>query len=213
MDMQPQSEAPCDRDETPAERTARHLRMLRELAEIGMTLARKVGQAAEQAAEPKPADVEYVGPQPQTPTIWGLAFSRVSRVVHQSIALEARIEAGCGAAGPLRARAWPTERGADPRWREPHRTVFRAAGAANDRLADPETETRLDGARVEAVIAAIRGDLGIGADRSVGPENADEAPEPAASRTTWHPPPAGPDGAPDEHGGWSRRPASGLDPP
>ena len=60
------------------ERTERHLRMLQELGELGMRLARAVTeQAVETAAEPD-----------RDP---GLVFSRIARAVRQTIALEAKL--------------------------------------------------------------------------------------------------------------------------
>ena len=61
-------------------RTERHLRMLEDLAEIGMDLARTVQrQAHEQVA----ADLDAAA--------LGLAFSRIARAVRQTVALEARL--------------------------------------------------------------------------------------------------------------------------
>jgi hypothetical protein len=60
-------------------RTERHLRMLQELAEIGMDLARGVrAQALDPAAEAAGGD-------------FGLVFSRIARAVRQTLALETRI--------------------------------------------------------------------------------------------------------------------------
>ena len=60
-------------------RTERHLRMLQELAEIGMDLARGVrAQALDPAAGAAGGD-------------FGLVFSRIARAVRQTLALEARI--------------------------------------------------------------------------------------------------------------------------
>jgi len=80
-----------------SERTERHLRMLQRLAEIGMELAEAVGrQALEQAkAASEPAGT----PQKAGPDL-GLVFTRISRAVRQTVALEARI-----AEGPLTPRA------------------------------------------------------------------------------------------------------------
>ncbi|MDR3513455.1 MAG: hypothetical protein P4L73_17590 [Caulobacteraceae bacterium] len=63
-----------DGDETAEARAARRLRMLKELAEIGMGLARNVGGPASGVADP------------------GLAFSRIARAVRQTLALEARFD-------------------------------------------------------------------------------------------------------------------------
>jgi len=65
---------PCE------DRAARRLRVLQELAEIGMDLARALRQrAAEQAAPEAGGDV-------------ALAFSRIARAVRQTVALEARLD-------------------------------------------------------------------------------------------------------------------------
>lgn len=63
------------------DRTERRLRILQELAEIGMNLARKV-QARALAPEADPAVVGDLV----------LCFSRIARTVRQTIALEARLE-------------------------------------------------------------------------------------------------------------------------
>jgi hypothetical protein len=62
------------------ERTERHLRVLQELAEIGMDLARLVRQRAMQA---DPA-TDRSDP--------GLSFARIARAVRQTVALEARLD-------------------------------------------------------------------------------------------------------------------------
>ncbi|HEX4261274.1 MAG TPA: hypothetical protein VHY76_09245 [Acetobacteraceae bacterium] len=151
--------------ESDAARTARHLAMLRELAEIGMALARALGEqalAAPQAEAPDPPAPPRADP--------GLAFARVARAVRQCIALEARI-----AAGPLPA---PRGRGAPrpppyPR-RETISRVVRLAAEGDglsaaalkrdieERL-DEELDADPDGEiEVEDHIAAILGDLGLG---------------------------------------------------
>ena len=63
------------------ERTERHSSVLRELAEIGMDLARALRTHA--VAEPDAARAADVG----------LVFSRVSRAIRQTVALEARLDA------------------------------------------------------------------------------------------------------------------------
>jgi hypothetical protein len=62
-------------DEAEQARTARHLVMLQELAEIGMNLARAVGQ---QAATADPGEA-------------ALQFGRIARAVRQTLALEAKL--------------------------------------------------------------------------------------------------------------------------
>ena len=63
-------------------RTERHLRMLQELAEIGMDLAREVSR---QALDPS-------GDAPSAADL-ALTFSRIARAVRQTVALEARLAA------------------------------------------------------------------------------------------------------------------------
>jgi hypothetical protein len=80
------------------DRTERHLRMLQELAEIGMDLARAVRrQALEQAAaEPAGIDqtstIERAGTTERVGGDLGLVFSRIARAVRQTVALESKIE-------------------------------------------------------------------------------------------------------------------------
>ncbi len=110
--------------ETEDERKARHLRMARELAELGMTLARAAAnqallawrEAPSAAAEPptlagsrpRASAPDESAPDIQANETHGaepaagirprpdhtLAFARLSRAVRQTIALEARIAAG-----------------------------------------------------------------------------------------------------------------------
>ena len=76
----------------PSETTAqRHQRMLQELAEIGMELAREVRRQAMEASDKIPATADL-----------GLVFTRIARAVRQTIALEARLEQACEAPRPAR---------------------------------------------------------------------------------------------------------------
>ena len=74
------------------DRTERHLRMLQELAEIGMKLARAVEQQALNQAVPDQADTPEAGASDR---IGGgdlaLVFSRIARAVRQTLALEAKL--------------------------------------------------------------------------------------------------------------------------
>jgi hypothetical protein len=63
--------------EAPEDRAERHLAVLRELAGIGMDLARKVQRQADQS-DTVPAELV-------------LTFSRIARAVRQTVALEARL--------------------------------------------------------------------------------------------------------------------------
>ena len=64
--------------------------MLRELADIGMEMARAL-QGEVRARAEAVEDAES-GEPPQSVAELGLAFSRVSRAVRQTLALEARLE-------------------------------------------------------------------------------------------------------------------------
>jgi hypothetical protein len=71
------------------DRAAERFAMLRELADIGMEMARALQsevRARAEAVEVEPAEA------PQSVAELGLAFSRVSRAVRQTLALEARLE-------------------------------------------------------------------------------------------------------------------------
>ncbi|HWK44213.1 MAG TPA: hypothetical protein VNT30_05820, partial [Stellaceae bacterium] len=161
------------------ERTERHLRMLQRLAEIGMELAEAVGrQALEQAkAASEPAET----PRQPGPDL-GLVFTRISRSVRQTVALEVRI-----AEGPLTPRAVSAaldkqaERAAlaetDRRHRrkaQVGRIVKQAINAElsgikayqlerelRERLEDEDVETDIGDHPIGAIIARICWDLGL----------------------------------------------------
>jgi hypothetical protein len=84
----------CARCSRVTDRTERHLRMLEELAEIGMDLARAVRrQALEQAADEPAGAADRADPIERIGGgDLGLIFSRIARAVRQTVALEARIE-------------------------------------------------------------------------------------------------------------------------
>ncbi len=119
---------PTPPEEPAAERTARHLAMLRELAEIGMALARALGQQALAALAPPAAETPEPAPAPTPPSRIdpGLAFARIARVVRQIIALEARIIA---------------DRDAPPRPPRPDGRSDGRPGRRPDRSADPRHAT------------------------------------------------------------------------
>ena len=72
-----------------AAQTMRHVRMLQELAEIAMTMARAVGRqvAAEPEAAAEPAAESAGTANP------GLVLTRIARCVRQTVALEAKLTA------------------------------------------------------------------------------------------------------------------------
>ncbi len=169
-------------DPDQAERTARHSAMLRELAEIGMALARALGQQALAALEaPAPEAPETAPPAssrsaPVRPDP-GLAFARVARAVRQTIALEARIIADRDAPPrPPRPERRP-ERHPDPRHAMIRRVLHKAA-AADARGAAPATvlreiDERLDDELdadpdqdipIADIVVAICRDLGLARD-------------------------------------------------
>jgi hypothetical protein len=156
-----------------SERTERHLRMLAELAEIGMALARQVGR---QALDAGGLDGDSLDGD------LGLVFSRIARAVRQTVALEARLEAD--------ARAVEVERSAAMAGREAaqrvrvrqqkvrlkklvEQTISSEAemrDAENlrldldERLDDPDVDAELGWRPIGVIYAAICQDLGIKAD-------------------------------------------------
>jgi hypothetical protein len=81
--------SPISSDPQPPDRAAERFAMLRELADIGMEIARALQNEVRARAEP----LEAAEP-PQSVAELGLAFSRVSRAVRQTLALEAQLEEG-----------------------------------------------------------------------------------------------------------------------
>jgi hypothetical protein len=80
-----------DETDPSAERAERHMRLLAELAEIGMDLAREVRRQC--AALSQPRLVDDTAAAPPSLVELALAYSRLSRAVRQTLALEVRIEA------------------------------------------------------------------------------------------------------------------------
>jgi hypothetical protein len=86
-DPSPDRTGTCDlfSDEAMAAQAARHVRMLQELAELAMKMARQV--AAEPEAGAEPAAEKVGGGNP------GLVLTRIARCVRQTVALEAKLSA------------------------------------------------------------------------------------------------------------------------
>jgi hypothetical protein len=172
-------------------RTERHLRMLQDLAEIGMDLARSVQrQAHEQAA----ADLDAAA--------LGLAFSRIARAVRQTVALEARLAEDRQAKTAARIASQTHTRAAHRR-RDVRAVVAQAieADAADsdvedllldleERLADRDNEADFAERPIGELVARICRDLGVTPDWSLW-EDEDWAVEEAAAR-----PPGSPCAAP-----------------
>jgi hypothetical protein len=184
--------------ETDDERKARHLRMLRELAELAMELAMLAAQRAGAAAASPSSDPETAKTTRRARTADPAAlFTRLSRSVQQSIALEARLAAG--QTSPAREARGRTVR-SDPR-RSPLRnmvTIFTAKHPDQTALqrrsseqidtelaADPEQTVALC-----AILETVCEDLGIKADYNLLPNDLlrlalppASTPKPAASTT------------------------------
>ena len=77
----------CERSRESEARASRQMQMLQELAEIGMRLARAVGH---QVAKCAPEGADDAGADVAADL--ALVFSRISRAVRQTIALEARLD-------------------------------------------------------------------------------------------------------------------------
>ena len=153
--------------EDPAERKARHLAMLRDLAELGMNLARK---AAEKADEDLERDDTQA--QPGKPD-HNLTFNRHARAVRDTIALESRIASDTPS---RRAPPYRPAASSDPRRPLLRRALHQAAHAEPDRaqlcraiderieqelLADPAQDTPAG-----SVLAAISRHLDLSIDPS-----------------------------------------------
>ena len=168
-----------------AARTERHLRLLQELAEIGMDLAREVGRRAlDQATEgPSAADL-------------ALTFSRIARAVRQTVALEARL-----AEDRRKDHAERATLGVSDRWRSARRkrqvrqivgeiietetaTDFEADRLfeeRDERLEDGDEEADFADRPIGELVARICRDLDITPDWSLF-EDADWAIEEARAR-------------------------------
>jgi hypothetical protein len=164
-------------------RTERHLRLLAELAELGLALARTVVAQDEEGAEPAAE----------------LAFARLARAVRQTLALEARLADEGRVRRERQAREHHFQREAKVR-----RLVERAIEAdaddsdidtllddLNERLADPDDTAFTDRPLIE-VVAAICQDLGVTFDPTpwqdeapaVEATDADPQPQPPTAQPT-----------------------------
>ena len=172
------------REDASATRVGRHMRVLEELAEIGMRLARDVERQAladepRLAALPDPALLNSAG---RARTDWALVFARIARAVRQTVALEAKLAAEAEERG-RQVSAAEDRRAAlqKTRVRQQKVRVKRLvedaiaaeadAGEAegllldlDERLADPDIEDELGSRPIGVIFAAICADLGIEAD-------------------------------------------------
>jgi hypothetical protein len=149
------------------ERRVRHLRILAELADIGMELVQRVRlQVLEEEVSP--------GVDPV------LAFDRLAKAVRQTVALEAKVAAGgFDTPSPVSRRAAPSE-GAYRLWDSRLKAKVRvkeaiASGAEpgdaedllrdlNERLDDPEYGDEMPDRPIGMAVALICGALGVRAD-------------------------------------------------
>jgi hypothetical protein len=177
---------PPDKPDARAERAARRLAMLAELAETGMEVSRRI-RAEVRALE----QVETVEDLKVAPTSADLAlgFSRVSRAVRQVLAMEARLEAdavkAASPADPEEARRERYDRAAEDirQWLEADTAKRRAArreraarkvsvamALADEGLNDAEDLGDLEDwaeASDAEVMARVCADLGVERDISV----------------------------------------------
>ncbi len=168
----------CDTPDPAEARTERHLRVLQELAELGMTLARAV---AARAAETADADL-------------GLAFTRIARAVRQTVALEAKLadDRETVRAGHARRLAQETaargrrrkklvkdavERAIEAEWQG--ETVEALLGDLYERLVDPRDDAGFADRPIGELVAGICKALGVTPDPSLW-EDEDWAIEEAA---------------------------------
>jgi hypothetical protein len=154
-------------DESQVERTARHLRMCRELAELGMQLAQAAAQRAlrDLQAEPPQAEPSQVEPsqaeappapppapgteprEPRRTTDPAILFTRLAGVVRQAVALEARLTAG--PPSPSTPHAPAPHAPPDPR----RETLTRALDFITEKLPDRATLRREAAQRIDQELA------------------------------------------------------------
>jgi hypothetical protein len=168
-------------DAARAVRAERRLAMLGELAAIGMRLAREVerqalGEALDGGSETMRGGVA----RPQADM--GLVFSRISRAVRQTLALEARLDEEAAVEVVRVSQAQKSREAARRRevrkQKERVRRHVDDAIAANDdgrdaeglrleldeRLEDPDYEDELGGRPIGVIVAGICGALGVEVD-------------------------------------------------
>jgi hypothetical protein len=156
-----------------AERRARHLRMLAELADIGMELVQHVKRQVLEE-EVSPGRTKYADPV--------LAFTRLARAVRQTLALEAKVAAG-GFSGPSPIsqgaaesegawRIWDGKKKAKVRLKVEEAIASLADPSdaedllrdLNERLDDPEYGDEMSVRPVGMAFALICGALGLEVD-------------------------------------------------
>ena len=152
---------------------AQHSRMLAELADIAMQLARAAGRRALAQAEIETDGADHTGQGDAPQADPGLAFTRIARCVRQTLALQAKL------AQAHRARADGVG-GLSAPWRPPEGAIEalnarlrRMMDAAEDDEGDDEGDDLDDGGDREDLLADLH-------------ERLDD-PDPAGR----HPPPAG----------------------
>jgi hypothetical protein len=186
-------------------RAERRLRLLEELAEIGMDLARTLRREAVAAAEPE----EAAAPEKSARGDPADAFARLSRAVRLTLALEARIDdqlsaLRAGVAAEVEARRFTArKRAADEaaakrrdRRETVERLVFEAAErevedeeamngvleALEERLEDDDAYWNLERAPLREVVEHLCADLELAPDWSLW-EGEGWTPEPPLSRS------------------------------
>ena len=219
------------------ERTERHLRMLAELAEIGMGLARAAGlrAAAEAAIQLDHWEPEPPPPKPERGPHWEVAFARIARTVQQCVALEARIAAGKAAEAEPWRRDWRAAIATDRR-RRMGRMLHEADHADPELDGDPEEQARLiaaidlrlrdaeaagaldEGAPVARVVEAICEDLGVTLESEPPEPDEPDPPPPLTSRWRLQRPNPAPWAVPwrapaDDPESTRQTPAGARDPP
>jgi len=190
--------------EAGEDRAERHLRLLKDLADIGMNIARAVERQALERAAAEP--VQASG-QAEPGTDIGLTFQRVAKAIRQTVALEAKLSADREEG--LRLAAETEEARAEGRQREARRArlhqrrrdVSRAVRKAIDntdygdkedlladlaeRLEDEDIEADLHDRPLSEIITQICKDLGIDANWMLWEGEPWEREETAAAHDAW----------------------------